>query len=48
MTWRENKNWLRLLPLVTCHLYYTVKFIPQFLHNKPAFHNCPIIATWFW
>ena len=21
---------------------------PRFLHNKPAFHNCPILATWCW
>ena len=31
-----------------CTLYYTPEFIPQFIHNKPAFHNCHIIVRWCW
>ncbi len=27
---------------------YTPEFIPQFIHNKPAFHNCHIIVRWCW
>ena len=33
-----RKSWWQLI-------LYTAEFIPQFLHNKPASHNCPIIVT---
>ena len=31
---------------IPCH--YTRESFPQFLHNKPAFHNCHIIFRWCW
>ena len=28
--------------------FYTQESFPQFLHNKPAYHNCHTIYRWCW